>query len=29
MIKVEEKSGLFGSKIELYPTKKGIKEYYS
>jgi len=29
MIKVEEKSGLFGSKIELYPTNKGIKEYYS
>ena len=29
MIKVEEKSGLLGSKIELYPTKKGIKEYYS
>ena len=29
MMKVEEKSGLFGSKIELYPTKKGIKECYS
>ena len=29
MIKVEEKGGLLGSKIELYPTKKGIKEYYS
>jgi len=29
MIKVEEKSGLFGSKIQLYPTNKGIKEYYS
>ena len=29
MIKVEEKSGLFGSKIELYPTNNGIKEYYS
>ena len=29
MIKVKEKSGLFGSKIELYPTNKGIKEYYS
>ena len=27
-MKVEEKSGLLGSKIELYPTKKGIKEYY-
>ena len=29
MMKVEEKSGLFGSKIVLYPTNKGIKEYYS
>jgi len=29
LIKVEEKSGLFGSKIELYATDKGIKEYYS
>jgi hypothetical protein len=29
MMKVEEKSGLFGSKIKLYPTNKGIKEYYS
>jgi len=29
MMKVEEKSGLLGSKIELYPTKKGIKEYYT
>jgi len=29
MMKVEEKSGLLGSKIELYPTKKGVKEYYS
>ena len=29
MMKVEEKSGLLGSKIVLYPTKKGIKEYYS
>ena len=29
MIKVEEKSGLFGSKIGLYPTNNGIKEYYS
>ena len=28
MMKVEEKSGLLGPKIELYPTKKGIKEYY-
>ena len=29
MIKVEEKGGLFGSKIGLYPTNNGIKEYYS
>ena len=29
MIKVKEKSGLFGSKIGLYPTNNGIKEYYS
>ena len=29
LMKVEEKSGLFGSKIELYPTNRGIKEYYS
>jgi len=26
---VKQKSGLFGPKIELYPTNKGIKEYYS
>ena len=29
LIKVEEKSGLFGPKVELYATDKGIKEYYS
>ena len=29
MMKVEEKSGLFGSKIELHVTNRGIKEYYS
>ena len=29
MIKVEEKSGLFGPKVELYLTDKGIKEYNS
>ena len=29
MMKVKEKSGLFGSKIGLYPTNNGIKEYYS
>ena len=29
MLKVRQKQGLFGSKIELYPTDKGFKEYYS
>jgi len=29
LMKVEEKSGLFGPKVELYVTDKGIKEYYS
>jgi DNA-binding MarR family transcriptional regulator len=29
MMKVEEKSGLFGPKVELYLTDKGIKEYNS
>jgi hypothetical protein len=29
LMKVEEKSGLFGSKVELYLTDKGFKEYYS
>ena len=29
MMKVEEKSGLFGPKVELYLTEKGIKEYNS
>jgi len=29
MLKVHQKQGLFGSKIELYPTDKGFKEYYS
>jgi len=29
LMKVEEKSGLFGPKVELYATDKGIKEYYS
>ncbi len=29
LIRVEEKSGPFGSKIELYATDKGFKEYYS
>jgi DNA-binding HxlR family transcriptional regulator len=29
LMKVEEKSGLFGPKVELYLTDKGIKEYNS
>jgi len=29
MLKVHQKQGLFGAKIELYPTDKGFKEYYS
>ena len=29
MMKVEEKSGLFGPKVELYLSDKGIKEYNS
>jgi DNA-binding HxlR family transcriptional regulator len=29
MMKVGEKSGLFGPKVELYLTDKGIKEYNS
>lgn len=29
MLKVIQKQGLFGSRIELYPTDKGFKEYYS
>lgn len=29
MLKVEQKQGFFGPKIELYPTEKGFKEYYS
>ena len=29
LMKVEEKSGLFGRKVELYLTDKGIKKYYS
>ena len=29
LLKVEQKQGLFGSKIELYPTEKGFREYYS
>ncbi len=29
LMRVEEKSGPFGPKIELYATDKGFKEYYS
>ena len=29
LIKVQQKQGLFGLKVELYPTEKGFKEYYS
>ena len=29
MIKVRQKQGLFGIKVELLPTDKGFKEYYS
>ena len=29
LIKVQQKQGLFGLKIEIYPTEKGFKEYYS
>ena len=29
LLKVQQKQGLFGLKVELYPTEKGFKEYYS
>ncbi len=29
LVKVVEKSGPFGPKVELYATDKGFKEYYS
>lgn len=29
LMRVEQKSGLFGSKVELYTTDKGLREYYS
>lgn len=29
LIYVHQKQGLFGSKIEIHPTEKGFKEYYS
>ncbi len=29
LMKVVKKSGLVGNKVELYPTDKGFKKYYS
>ena len=29
LMRVEKKQGLFGPKVELYPTERGFKEYYS
>jgi hypothetical protein len=29
LIRVEQKQGLFGLKVELYPTGEGVKKYYS
>jgi len=29
LIRIENKQGFFGPKIELYPTKEGIKKYHS
>ncbi len=29
MLKVHQKQGFFGTKVELHPTNKGFKEYYS
>ena len=29
LMRVEQKQGLLGPKIELYPTEEGIKKYYS
>jgi len=29
LIRVENKQGFFGPKVELYPTKEGTKKYYS
>ncbi len=29
LLKIVQKQGMFGTKIELYPTDKGFKEYYS
>ena len=29
LMRVEQKQGLLGPKVELYPTEEGIKKYYS
>ena len=29
LIRVEQKKGLFGTKVELYATEKGFREYYT
>jgi hypothetical protein len=29
LIRVEQKQGLLGVKVELYPTEEGVKKYYS
>ena len=29
LLQVQERQGFFGTKIELFPTEKGFKEYYS
>ena len=29
LIRVEQKQGLFGPKVELYPTEEGVKRYHS
>ena len=29
LLQVKERQGFFGTKIELFPTEKGFKEYYS
>jgi hypothetical protein len=29
LMRVEQKQGLFGPKVELYPTEEGVKKYYS
>ncbi len=29
LIRVEQKQGLLGTKVELYPTEEGVKKYYS